>query len=415
MIALVLCAAVLQAQAQGPSVLDRAEDAIDKQDYSAARTFVAQALQKQPENPRALYDLGYIELESGHAPEAETDLRRALKAQPELPQAQIALGRALAAQNKPDEAIAAWRTVTGSTTASPALHAEAYRAIAATQADRKDYESARNALVEALKLTPETPADTLLAAQLAEAMDDSAAAAAEYRKVLASAPGNVAASAALGRILRSQEKYPEAETVLRDALKASPDNVILEAQLASTLALEDKAPEAITLLKAAHARDPQNQAITRLLADIANQQGADPALAVDLNTELLKAQPGDPVLLAALGASLIRAQRYPEAITALKQSLAAGPDNPEAWGGLAFAAEQTRQWPLVIQALTERTKYAAQNASTYFLLGQAYDKLRHNKEAAENYRQFLALAGGKFPDQEFQVRHRLIAMAHEGK
>jgi hypothetical protein len=32
------------------------------------------------------------------------------------------------------------------------------------------------------------------------------------------------------------------------------------------------------------------------------------------------------------------------------------------------------------------------------------------KPAAENYKLFLAAAEGKFPDQEFQARHRLKAI-----
>jgi hypothetical protein len=32
------------------------------------------------------------------------------------------------------------------------------------------------------------------------------------------------------------------------------------------------------------------------------------------------------------------------------------------------------------------------------------------KPAAANYKLFLEVAGGKFPDQEFQARHRLKAI-----
>jgi len=32
------------------------------------------------------------------------------------------------------------------------------------------------------------------------------------------------------------------------------------------------------------------------------------------------------------------------------------------------------------------------------------------KEAAASYHQFLAVANGQFPDQEWQARHRLIAI-----
>jgi hypothetical protein len=44
------------------------------------------------------------------------------------------------------------------------------------------------------------------------------------------------------------------------------------------------------------------------------------------------------------------------------------------------------------------------------LRATAFDNLHAFKQAAENYRKFLAIAGGKFPDQEFQARHRLKAI-----
>jgi hypothetical protein len=46
----------------------------------------------------------------------------------------------------------------------------------------------------------------------------------------------------------------------------------------------------------------------------------------------------------------------------------------------------------------------------YFLRATAYDHLREYKPAAENYHRFLATATGQFPDQEWQARHRLIAI-----
>ena len=40
----------------------------------------------------------------------------------------------------------------------------------------------------------------------------------------------------------------------------------------------------------------------------------------------------------------------------------------------------------------------------------AYDHLRDPKQAARYYHQFLDVADGKYPDQEWQAKHRLIAI-----
>jgi hypothetical protein len=47
---------------------------------------------------------------------------------------------------------------------------------------------------------------------------------------------------------------------------------------------------------------------------------------------------------------------------------------------------------------------------TYFLRATAYDHLHDAKNAATNYHKFLETANGRFPDQEWQAKHRLIAI-----
>jgi predicted Zn-dependent protease len=198
---------------------------------------------------------------------------------------------------------------------------------------------------------------------------------------------------------------------LQPAHAAHPDNPVLTAQLAEALDDTGKAEEALPLLEQAHAGDPINASISRMLADVANA-GGHPDEAESLYVGLLKQTPKDPQLLASYGASLIRQKRYFEAVPPLQQAVALKPDLGDAWSSLAFADSRIQKYEDVIRDLTERKKYLPENATTYYLWGQAYDKLRHNKEAAKYYRLFLDSAGGKFPDQEFQVRHRLAAMEH---
>ena len=61
----------------------------------------------------------------------------------------------------------------------------------------------------------------------------------------------------------------------------------------------------------------------------------------------------------------------------------------------------------VFNALTVRSRYLPENASTLFLWATAYDTLNQKKDAAAYYRRFLDAAAGKFPDQEWQARQRL--------
>jgi hypothetical protein len=47
---------------------------------------------------------------------------------------------------------------------------------------------------------------------------------------------------------------------------------------------------------------------------------------------------------------------------------------------------------------------------TYFLRASACDHLQDFKTAAVNYHLFLRRRNGKYPDQEWQAKHRLIAI-----
>ena len=132
---------------------------------------------------------------------------------------------------------------------------------------------------------------------------------------------------------------------------------------------------------------------------------ADPIL-----VELLKKSPGNADLLSARGENLLQQHRYPEAITALQAALKAAPENADDWMSLAIAASQDKQYSLVLQALSTRAKYAAENAGSNFLRATAYDNLHQKQEAVEYYQKFLVSSAGKFPDQEWEAQHRLIAL-----
>ena len=79
---------------------------------------------------------------------------------------------------------------------------------------------------------------------------------------------------------------------------------------------------------------------------------------------------------------------------------------------LAFAASNNNDPQMVLHALTLRATVLPQSPSSLFLAATAHDKLHEIKQAADLYNQFLAAANGKFPDEEFEARHRLVALAH---
>jgi Flp pilus assembly protein TadD len=128
------------------------------------------------------------------------------------------LGLLLARQGKQDEAR---RELVTATTldpgeAGPTLKARAWRALA--EIDRPepghpgDTNAATNDLLEALKLSPETPSDVLLAASLAEQSGQYDDAEAAYKRLLAKDPASEPANAGLAHLMIRKKQYPQAET-----------------------------------------------------------------------------------------------------------------------------------------------------------------------------------------------------------
>jgi len=292
----------------------------------------------------------------------------------------------------------------------PALKARAWRALARID-QTTDTTEASNDLLEALKLSPETVDDTLLAANIADHAGEYDAAETAYRRVLAIDPKSVPANSGLAHVLIARKRYPEAETLLRTALEKSPDDPGLTAQLATVLAEQDNA-EALPLLEKLHGTYPKDPAITRMLATVVADAG-DYERSDRLYVALLAATPNDAALLVSHGQNLMHQLRFAEAFAAFDKATQLDPANADGWSGLAFTASHTSQPSVTLHALTMRSKYLPEVASTYFLWATAYDSLHQRKQAADYYHQFLDTSAGKFPDQEWQARQRLKLL--EGK
>ena len=145
--------------------------------------------------------------------------------------------------------------------------------------------------------------------------------------------------------------------------------------------------------------------LAEVLADAGDAAGSD-----HLYAGLLAASPEDPELLVAHGQNLTRQLKYAEAFAAFDKATRLDPANADGWSGLAFAASKTEQPAVTLHALTVRSKYLPEVPSTYFLWATAYDTLHDKAAAATYYHHFLDSAGGKYPNQEWQARQRLLLL-----
>ncbi len=399
--------------------LSAAEAKLDAGDFAGARRLLEVYVSAHPADARGLFDLGYAADGSGDTGTAEASYRRAVAADPKQFEAHSALGLLLAREGKTSEAAAELEKTSELTPnpANPAAQAQANRALArllVRQNKPGDAERARRALIAALGQSQESAADTLLAAEIAARLGEVDAAADAYGKVLAGSPAGspeaAESSAGLAHLLIGAKRYGDAEPVLRKALTADPASPALNTELAEVLNAEAKPADAIAVLENVHAARTDDPAIAAMLADLYRQTG-QAAKAEPLLAEALKASPHDPALLADQGDALVREGRSEEAIPVLKEATRLDPANGNAWSSLAFAANQAHQPQLVLDALAMRSKVMSETPATYFLTATAWDSLHATRRAVDAYRQFLAVAGTGFPDEVWQARHRLIALA----
>jgi len=120
--------------------------------------------------------------------------------------------------------------------------------------------------------------------------------------------------------------------------------------------------------------------------------------------------PEDAELRHELGKALLRQKKYRDAQQEFLAAVKLKPDLGLAYGDLAFAANENKDYALALKALDARSKLLPEIPITYFLRASAYDHLQDVKQAVVNYRLFLEEAKGKYPDQEWQAKHRLIAL-----
>jgi tetratricopeptide (TPR) repeat protein len=403
------------ASTRASALITKAENNIVHGEYDKALSFLNDAISTapatSPEAARALYDRGYVEQEQQTAA-AEEDFRKANTANPKQFESHAALGRLLAQQEK-------WKDAQHELALAAALPpasgdrvqavADVDRSLAQVDAQLHDDAAASDALLAALKLTPEQTDDTLLAAQLAEDQNNYAGAEQEYKKALAADPKSIPSAEGLARTLIHESKFADAEPVLQQVLQQEPNDPVLLAQSAMALAGQGKTQDAITQLETLHRQNPNQPAVTRMLADLYST-GGQAANAEPLYQQLLSSDSQNADLLTAAGENFMREQKWPQAAHTFQQSLDLRPDQEDAWSGLAFAASENQQYPLVLTALDRRAQYLADGPATLFLRATALDHLHRTKEAIPYYRKFLSEAQGKFPDEESQTRERLTEL-----
>jgi len=417
---------------QPPAELAQAEELIQKQDYAGAEPLLRKTVKwtaadgnaagvdpagVDPASYVAWFELGFVENALGKVDESIAAYRKSVAAKPDVFESNLNLGLQLAKTSQPD----AEQFLRAATKLKPTSHVaegkfRAWLSLAhVLEASKPD--EAIAAYREAAALQPKDAEPRVAAGLLLEKQNKFSDAESEYKQAMALDPSSDAITG-LANIYMRGRRLPEAKEYLRKLIALHPEQASAHIQLGQILADEGKNEDALAELQAGAKLAPTDLPAQRDLADLyLTMKKYDQAEGVYRG--LLAAKPDDADLHNAFGRSLLQQKKFPEAQQEFAVAVKLKPDFGEAYGNLAFASSENKDYALTIKALDARVKSLPETAITCFLRATAYDNLwrttghgnsHDRKAAADNYRLFLKMADGKYPDQEWQAKHRLIAI-----
>ncbi len=387
----------------------QAEAAIEKHDYATAEPLLQSVVHQSSGNYQAWFDLGFVFHALGKTDESIAAYRKSVAANPNVFESNLNLGLTLAQVKNPE----AEQFLRAATKLKPTAHVEEGQARAwvslAHVVETTNSSEALEAYRQAAVLRPADPEPHLSSGLLLEKQGQFEDAAREYKLALTLDPSSADAMIGLANAYMRGHQFSQAEEVLRKLSIAHPDDGAIHNELGRILAAEGKKDDAIVELEAGLKLAAGDEAAQRDLGDLYSDAGKyDKAEAA--YRALLEKIPNDSGLHDTLGKALLKQRKFPEAQQEFTTAVRLKPDFGAAYGDLAVAANENKNYDLAIKAADARAKFLPEIPVSYFLRATAYDHLRDRKEAVLNYHKFLEVANGQFPDQEWQARQRLKAI-----
>ena len=402
---------VTNESSQTAEQVSQAEAEIGKNNFVKAESLLQNALAQNPKDFQGWYDLGFVHDALNKPEEAIGDYKKSIELNPNIFESNLNLGLLLAQKGNNQEAE---KYLTAATRLKPNVRPKesmerAWLSLGRVLEDRKP-QQALNAFQQAANIEPQSSTAHLSAAALLEKQGQSTQARAEYKQASAlarSADDKRTALIGLVNTALKTNSSDDAESALREYLKQNPTDSTAHLLLGRVLANQDKRDEAVAELnQATGVKDSQIlREKAQLLSDLKRYDEAAGAY-----KEIIQQNAKDAGAHHQYGVVMMQQHRFQEALPELIAAVKLDPGLVAAYGDLAFVASETKQYPLTIQALDARAKMVPETAATHFLRATAYDNLKQFPKATTEYKEFLASSEGRYPEKEWQARHRLIAI-----
>jgi tetratricopeptide (TPR) repeat protein len=385
-------------------------------------------------------DAGMKALEANRFAEAEEIFQKAVKAEPADFSAWFHLAMAQSLQSVADKDRAATANYRKVLELKPGLY-EAELNLGVLLLRQKLHKEAVGPLEAAVAAKPELFRPQFYYAEALMESGRPVQAEAAYRKAIALDPKSAHAHLGLGQALLGQGKTEAGAeyffqaaaldsayqpTLLQLAMvyeadknraaaiaiyKRFPSDAGARERLAELLLAEGKAGEAIPELEAA-VKASKTVANLTALAN-AYLQNKEPAKCEPLLNEALRMEPQNAELRLLYGRLLRDLKKYDLAAQQFYLCAKLNPQTPEPWSDLAMMSMLIERYDVGLAALDRLKALEAEKPGHKYLRAITLDKLKQNKPALAAYQDFLASAGGKFPEEEFKARQRARILQQE--
>jgi tetratricopeptide (TPR) repeat protein len=377
--------------------------ALDEGKYDAAAQAFRKAIEADPKDYFAHFNLAMAFTLLQRDPEAVAEYRKTLELKPGLYEAELNAGIVLLRQKNPAGALPLLEEAAGH---KPREFRPRYY-LAEAQLQTGDFGKAEESYKLAMALDAKSAGAQLGMAQVLVQQGRIAEADGYFRQAAQLEPKYREYLLELAALYEKASENSRAIAIYREF----PDNPAAQARLGELLLESKQFEDAVPRLEKAFGKDPSPVNRSALAAAYVFTRKLDKAL--PLLEQSVSAEPGNYALRMMYARALRDKRQFQPAARQFYEAAKLKPAEPKPWTELGGMLYMAGDLPQALSAFEQAVRNGENTAGNWFLRAIILDKLRQIKPAKEAYERFLALSQGKSPDQEFQARQRVRILQRE--
>jgi tetratricopeptide (TPR) repeat protein len=403
--------------------------ALDEGHYEAAAQAFVKAVEADPKDYSAHFNLGLAYSFLGKDAEGVAEYRKALELKPGLYEAELNAAILLLRQKNPADALP---LLSQASEQKPDEFRPRFY-LAEAQLQTGAYDAAEAAYRRALELDPKSaPAELGLAHALAR-QSKLPEAAPHFRQAAQLDPKDREYLLELAGLYEKDRQPAEAIAIYREF----PENAAAQRQMAQLMLESRQFTDALPQLEGAYKQSPTQANRVALAKAYVSARQLDKAL--PLLDQSVAAEPGNYDLRMLYGLTLRDRRQFEPAAVQLYEAAKLKPAESQTWSDLAgmlymvaanaeqnlramaakpdqeraAAVDVARRYQQSLAAFDRARDLGQNTAGNWYFRAIILDKLKQLKPALEAYQKFLSMSQGKNPDEEFKARQRVKIIQRE--